>query len=217
VAENALAAENREHTGKGAARQLRATGRIPAVLYGQGMEPASLSVDPKALTSVLQGSGAGRNTLIGLEVGSARHTVLLKELQRNPVNGVSLHADFMVVDLTETVEVTVQLHFIGQAKGLDFGGILDHPVREIQVTCLPNAIPEFLEVDVSSLDLGETLHVREVALPADVTCVNDGDLAVAICVQPRAATEETTEEEAVTEEGAEEAAGAGDADAGGDS
>lgn len=207
MAENALAAENREQTGKGVARKLRAAGRIPAVLYGQGMEPAPLSVDPMALNKVLQASGAGRNTLIGLEVGANKHTVLLKDLQRNPVNGVSLHADFLVVDLTATVEVTVQLHFVGQAKGLDFGGILDHPVRELHVQCLPNAIPEFLEVDVSSLDLGETLHVHEVELPSDVVCMNDGELAVAICVQPRAVVEETPEEAEVTEEGAEAADG----------
>lgn len=205
MAENALAAEQRDQTGKGVARKLRAAGRIPAVLYGQGMDPTSLSVDPRALNDLLHASGAGGNTLIDLAVGSQKHTVLLKELQRNPVNGVSLHADFLAIDLTATVEVTVQLHFIGQAAGLDFGGILDHPVRELLVSCLPNAIPEFIEVDVSPLQLGETLHVSDVTLPADVTCLNEGDLAVAICVQPRAVVEEV-EEEAPAEEGAEAAA-----------
>ncbi len=218
MAENALAAEQRDQTGKGVARKLRAAGRIPAVLYGQGMDPAPLSVDPRALNDVLHASGAGRNTLIDLAVGSKSHTVLLKDLQRNPINGNSLHADFLVVDLTAKVDVTVPLHFVGQAAGLDFGGILDHPVRELQISCLPNAIPESIDVDVTALGLGETLHVRDVTLPADVTCTNEGDLAVAICVQPRAVVEATEEEAPAEGEAAEgEEAPAEASDAGGDS
>ncbi len=210
MSNNALAAESRDQTGKGVARKLRATGRIPAVLYGSGISVSSLSVDPTVLGKVLQESGAGRNTLISLSVGSDSHTVLLKELQRDPVSGQSLHADFMVVDLQAKVEVTVQLHFVGKAPGVELdAGILDQPVRELLIECLPNAIPVFIDVDMSTLQLGETIHVHQVPMAAGLLCKNEPDLAVAICVVPRA-VEEPVEAEVV--EGAE-GAEAPDADA----
>lgn len=201
MSDQALAAEIRENTGKGVARKLRASGRIPAVLYGKGKQTASLSVDPEALVRLLQASGAGRNTLIELKVGSGSHTVLLKDLQRDPVGGHSLHADFFEIDLRQTVEVEIPLHFIGKAPGVDFGGILDHPVRELQIECLPNAIPESVEVDVSSLQIGDSIHVHELVLPEGVELKTEGELAVAICEAPKAEEEEPVEGEAV--EGAE--------------
>ncbi|MCP5058251.1 MAG: 50S ribosomal protein L25 [bacterium] len=203
MAENALAAELRTSAGKGVARKLRAAGRIPAVMYGRGTETAVLAIDPKALDDVLHASGAGRNTLISLGVDGATHTVLLKDLQRDPIVGDSLHADFLLVDLAQTVEVTVPLHFIGKAVGTDFGGIMDHPVRELLIECLPTAIPEFVEVEISALEVGDTLHVRDVALADGLICKTEADLAVAICATPAAEEEEPTEEVA---EGEEEAA-----------
>ncbi len=215
MSNNALAAESRDQTGKGVARKLRAAGRIPAVLYGSGISASSLTVDPTVLGKLLQDSG-GRNTLINLNVGSDSHTVLLKDLQRDPVSGRSLHADFMVVDLTATVEVTVQLHFTGKAPGVELdGGILDHPVRELLIECLPNAIPEFIEVDMSTLGLGETIHVHQVPMADGLTCKNEPDLAVAICVVPRA-VEEPVEAEAVEGAEGEEAPAADAAAADGD-
>ncbi|MBW2240457.1 MAG: 50S ribosomal protein L25 [Deltaproteobacteria bacterium] len=207
MAENALAAELRTSAGKGVARKLRAAGRIPAVMYGRGKETAVLAIDPKALDDVLHKSGAGRNTLISLGVDGTTHTVLLKDLQRDPVAGDSLHADFFLVDLAQTVEVAVPLHFIGKAIGTDFGGIMDHPVRELLIECLPSAIPEFVEVDIASLEVGQTIHVRDVALGDGLNCKTEADLAVAICATPMA-EEETTDE---VEEGAEEAATGDDA------
>ena len=189
MANQALAAEIRENTGKGVARKLRAAGLIPAVLYGKGKATAALSVDPEALGKALHASGAGRNTLIDLKVGSGSHNVLLKELQRDPIGGHSLHADFFEIDLKETVEVEVPLHFIGKAPGVDFGGILDHPVREIELECLPGAIPERIEVDVSELDVGDSIHVRDLTLPAGVTLRSDPDLSVASVVAARVVEE----------------------------
>ena len=203
MSNNALAAESRENTGKGFARKLRATGRIPAVLYGHGISSSALSVDPADLNNLLQ-LGGGRNTLISLNIGSDSHTVLVKDLQRDPVSGSSLHADFLVVDMTATVEVTVQLHFTGKAPGVELdGGILDHPVRELLIECLPNAIPDFIEVDMGTLALGETIHVHQVPLAAGLACKNEPDLAVAICVVPRAVEEETPAETEEVAEGAE--------------
>ncbi|MCP3982945.1 MAG: 50S ribosomal protein L25 [bacterium] len=203
MAENALAAELRTSSGKGVARKLRAAGRIPAVLYGRGSGNAILTIDPKALDDVLHQSGAGRNTLISLGVDGATHTVLLKDLQRDPIGGESLHADFLRIDLSKTVEVTVPMHFIGKAIGTDFGGIMDHPVRELLIECLPAAIPEFVEVEISALEVGQTLHVNDVTLAEGLVCKTEGDLAVAICALPAAEEEEAPAEEV---EGAEDAA-----------
>lgn len=209
MAENALVAEERTTTGKGAARKLRAAGRIPAVLYGKGIEARSLSVLPQELATVLHGSDAGMNTLIDLRVGShVGETVLLKALDRDPVAGTYLHADFYRLDLAATVEVSVPLRFVGKAQGVELGGILDHPLRELEIACLPTAIPDHIDVDVEGLDIGDSLHVNELVLPAGVTVKTDPALAVAAVVAPKEEEEEAApaeEGEGVVEEAGEAA------------
>ncbi len=190
MADNTLSAVSREGTGKSVTRKLRASGRIPAVVYGKRREPQSIQVDPAALEKLLRGSG-GLNTLIDLTVGSRTDTVLVKELQRHPVRGAFWHVDFYQVDLTEKITVDIPLHFVGKAKGVEFGGILDHPLREIEVECLPRAIPEFVEVDVSGLDVGDSIHVSDLRLPEGVEVMTDGQLPVASVVLPAAEVEET--------------------------
>ena len=200
MGENALVAEQRTETGKGVARKLRAAGRMPAVLYGKGIESQPLTVDPRELSSVLHSSGAGMNTLSDLQVGGQGQTVLVKALDRDPVRGDYLHADFFKLDLAEKVEVSVPLHFVGKARGVEMGGILDHPLREVDIECLPTAIPEHIEVDVEGLAIGESVHVNELVLPEGVTVKTDGALAVAAVVAPKA-EEEPEAAEAI--EGAE--------------
>jgi large subunit ribosomal protein L25 len=202
VAENALSADARGGIGKGVARKLRAAGRIPAVLYGKGKEGEAISVDPTSLERLLHTSESGMNTLIDLSVGGRTSTVLLKDLQRDPIRGRYLHADFFVVDLKQELQVTIPLHFVGKAKGLEFGGIVEHPLREVEVACLPQAIPDSIEVDVTELNIGDSLHVRDLQTPAGVRVISDGDLAIALVEQP-AVAEEPSAEEAVTAEGAE--------------
>jgi large subunit ribosomal protein L25 len=189
VAENSLVAEPRAETGKGVARKLRVAGRIPGVLYGRGREARPLTVDPRALERVLHESGAGMNTLVELRVGGDAMTVLVKEIQRDPVRGSYLHADFFALDLTQKVDVQVPIHFVGKAHGVEMGGVVDHPLRELELECLPRAIPEFIEVDVSHLDIGDSIHVRELTLPEGVELKTDPELAVAICNAPRAEEE----------------------------
>ena len=204
MAGNVLGAETRTETGKGAGRRLRAAGRIPAVLYGKGVENQSLSVDPKALNTLLHASGAGLNTLIDLEVGGKSRQVLLKALQREPVGGGFVHADFFQVDLTARVTVSVPIHIVGTPKGVALdGGILDLPVREVDVECLPNAIPDQIDIDVSALEIGDSIHVNELTLPADTEMRTDLGLAVASVVQPKAAEVEEVVEEVAEGEGAE--------------
>ena len=195
MAENALAAEARNETGKGVARKLRSAGRIPAVLYGKGTESRSLSVDHELLDTLLHASGAGLNTLIDLEVDGGSQKVLLKALQREPVGGDYLHADFYQVDLSRRVTVSVPLHFVGIPRGVAMDeGILDHPVREVELECLPTSIPESIEVDVSSLALNESLHVSDLVLPADSEMKSDAALTVAAVAPPKAVEEEEVAE-----------------------
>jgi large subunit ribosomal protein L25 len=207
VADNVLSAENRTGTGKGVNRRLRVAGRIPGVIYGKGRASQPIALDPKALETLLHTSGAGLNTLIDLSVAGNTNTVLVKELQRHPVAGQYLHVDFFQVDLTQRITVSVPIHFVGKARGVEFGGILDHPLRELEVECLPRAIPEHIEVDVSALEVGQSIHVSELRLPEGVEVKTDASLPVASVVLPAAEveaapTETVVEGEAAAGEGA---------------
>ncbi|HEU4431112.1 MAG TPA: 50S ribosomal protein L25 [Myxococcota bacterium] len=188
MAENGLVAEARDGTGKGVARKLRAKGSIPAVVYGRKRSAQPISVNPDALQKLLRGAG-GLNTLIDLSLGGATSTVLVKGLQRDPVRGRYLHADFYEVDLTQKVTVAVPIHLIGKAAGIDFGGILDHPLRELLIECLPREIPKSIDVDVSALNVNDSIHVSELKLAPGLTIKTDGALAVASVVLPAAEEE----------------------------
>jgi large subunit ribosomal protein L25 len=185
VADNALVAETREGSGKGAARKLRAQGRIPAVVYGRKRAAQSIIVSPEALQKLLRGAG-GMNTLIDLSIGGASATVLVKSLERDPVRGKYLHADFYEVDLTQKVTVSVPIHLVGKAAGTDFGGILDHPLRELSIECLPREIPQRIDVDVTALQVNDSIHVSDLKLAPGLTVKTDGALAVASVVLPAA-------------------------------
>lgn len=191
MGENALAVQVREGLGKGVARKLRASQRIPAILYGRGRSPVSLSLDPMVLERLLRTSSAGLNTLIDLDVAGradlAGKVVIVKELQREPIRGALLHADLYEVDLEKAIEVSVPIHVVGVAVGVSQnGGILDTALREIEIECLPRAIPSAIEVDVSKLDVGESIHVRELVVPEGVRVLSDLDLAVVSVVLPAA-------------------------------
>jgi large subunit ribosomal protein L25 len=154
------------------------------------------------------------NTLIDLKVegggGFDGKKVLLKELQSDPVSNELLHADFFAVDLTHTIDIAVPIHATGIAAGVSLeGGIFDQVLREIHVECLPDSIPEEIVIDVSGLEIGMSLHVRDLELPAGVKLLSDADLSVASVLAPKAAEEEAPSEEEVEgelEEGAEEPA-----------
>jgi large subunit ribosomal protein L25 len=199
VAENALVAEARDGNGKGAARKLRATGRIPAVVYGRKRAAQSIIVNPDALQKLLRGA-AGMNTLIDLTLGGATSTVLVKGLERDPVRGRYLHADFYEVDLTQKVTVSVPIHLVGKAAGIEMGGILDHPLRELQIECLPREIPQRIDVDVTALNVNDSIHVSDLRLAPGLTIKTDGILAVASVILP--AAEEEAAPAAAAAEGA---------------
>jgi large subunit ribosomal protein L25 len=209
VADYQLNLEVREETGKGVARKLRAKGRIPGVCYGAGADTVPVALDPTPLEKALRTSAAGLNTLFGVQGGGAFNgkSVLIKELQRDPVQRNLLHADFYAVDLTKEIEVKVPLHLTGSAVGLMNGGIVDHQLREIEISCLPTAIPESFSLDVSALNVGDSLHVRDIVLPEGVTLVSDPDLGVVSVVIPAKAEEEVAAEAAAAEGAAATAEG----------
>lgn len=205
MAENALEIQVRDATGKGVARKLRAAGRIPGICYGKGETAIPIDVDPVELRRLLEGGDAGMNTLIHLkgDASVAGKMVLVRELQRDPVRGGYLHADFYAIDAEQRVEVSVPIHIEGKPPGVEQGGILDHSLREMDLVCLPLSIPTELIADVSALDLGDSLHVRDIPLPDGVELKSDPDLSVVSVVAPKA-----EEEEAPAEEGEELEAGA---------
>jgi len=211
VAENALVVEVREKSGKGVARKLRAAGRIPGVFYGDKEEPLHFSVDPRVLQQLLDKSDAGMNTLINLTVQgkSGESIAIVKEIQRDPVSRNYLHLDLLRVDVTHRIHVTVPIHISGVAIGVRMDdGIMDQSLRELDLECLPRAIPKEIIADVNELSVGDSLHVRDLPIPEDVKLLNDPDLPVVSVVAPTVVEEPEAEEEAdveVTEEGADAA------------
>jgi len=186
-----LTAERRTERKKAAANRLRRAGRIPAVLYGEG-EPLLLSVSPKALQSAL---GAGENVIINLQVksdgGIETRKVLVKELQTDPVRGVPLHADFLGISMTRVIVVKVPVELIGTPVGVTAkGGVLEHALWELDVKCLPAAIPERIILDVSPLDLGDARHVKDLKVPEGVVVETDPEQVVAMVSAPRVEAEE---------------------------
>jgi large subunit ribosomal protein L25 len=203
VAENTLEVEPRETTGKGAARKLRATGRIPGVCYGQS-QSQPITLDPRVLDRLIRQSAAGVNTLIDLKVEGGGHfdgrKVILKEMQRDPVTSVPLHADFLAVDLSHTIDVDVPIRVSGIAPGVTMGGILDQVLREVHLECLPDSIPEEIIADVTNLEIGMSIHVRDLPLPGNVKLLSDEDLSVVSVATPKAVEEEVPAEEEAAEE-----------------
>jgi large subunit ribosomal protein L25 len=215
VADTSLAVEHRAGKGKGAARKLRAEGQIPAVLYGHGNDPVSLSLNSRALERLIQNSNAGLNTLIALEGFQevSGKQVMIKELQREAVRGGLMHADLLEINAHETLVVHVPIHTTGIAVGSTLaGGLVDHAHRELEVSCLVTAIPDELVVDISALDIGDSIHAGEITLPDGVELKTDPSVAVISVVAPAKVEEiEVEGEEAVEGEG-EAAADAGAAD-----
>jgi large subunit ribosomal protein L25 len=213
MSEYKLAAENRSDAGKGVARRLRATGRVPAVLYGHGTKPQHLSVDARQFGQALR-TDAGVNVLISLEVGRDQHLALAKEIQRHPVKGNLIHVDFIQVRRGEKVHVQVPVHLVGEAPGAREGGILDQDLYQLNVEAEVTAVPEAVEADVSGLGIGEVLRVADLKAPDGAAILDDSEASVVSVVAPTVEAEPEAEEaeEGEAAEGAEAAApeGAGE-------
>ncbi len=178
MAEVRLKAARRGDSGKGSARRTRAAGRVPGVVYGRGMEPVAISVDRREFVTALL-SDSGMNTLLDLEIDGDTTLALTKELQRDPVRGTLLHADFVKIDRTVEVEVEVPVHVVGDAPGTREGGVLEHPLFTVHVRALPGDVPESIDADVSGLNMGDSLRVSDLAEGRSFTILDDPETVVA--------------------------------------
>jgi large subunit ribosomal protein L25 len=191
-----LKGNRRETLGKGGARKARAAGDIPAVLYGHGEQPVAVSIQARELDLALRAHKGG-NPIVNLAVSGGEFTALIRDVQYDPLTHDILHLDFQHISLTETIEVKVAVHLTGLPLGVkDGGGILETILRELEVRCLPTAIPPSIQIDVSHLNIGDSVHVREVSVP-DVTILNDGGETIATVVPPTVMEEKAAEEVAV--------------------
>jgi large subunit ribosomal protein L25 len=204
-----LNATVRTGVGNGPARRLRQQGLIPAVLYGRAVAPVMLTVNGRDFERAVQ-KGSVRRTIVSLNLqngaGTAR-TAIIKELQRHPVNGQFLHVDFYEIAMDRKLKVMVPVVTKGKAKGEEFGGMLQIIEREIEVLCLPREIPGQIEVDVTELGVGDTLHVNDIALPAGVERAPGDNYTVLTVVSQKAeAAPAAAEAEAAEGEAAEKPA-----------
>jgi large subunit ribosomal protein L25 len=193
-----LKAQGRQLAGKKTAKDLRKKGLIPAVVYKGGKDALKLQVSGDELYEVLN-TKAGENVIITLKISGEEKakdkTVVIKEIQREPVKDGILHVDFNEISLTETLKVNVPLASHGEAAGVKKdGGTLEHVMWELQVECLPTDIPEKIEVDVTNLNTGDAIFVKDIKAPEGVKILNDGELIAMIVKPPKV---EAPKEEAV--------------------
>jgi large subunit ribosomal protein L25 len=207
-----LNAELRDGQGKGASRRLRREGKVPGILYGAGKEPVSIALNHNELFHQL-GNEAFYSHVLTVKLGKATEKAVLRDLQRHPAKPVILHLDLQRVSETEKIRVHVPLHFLNEAGavGVKAGGMVSHHLVEVEVQCLPKDLPEFIEVDIAGLDVGDIIHLSELALPKGVEVVEllhgtEHDNAVVSIHKARGATEETEAEEGGEAEGGETAA-----------
>ena len=194
-----LVAETGRSCGSAASRRLRHAGRVPAVVYGHGMEPLAVSVGARDLRAALV---HGTNQLLSLEVGNDKHMVLARQLQRHPVRHTLSHVDFQVVRSGEVVSAEVPIVLVGTASQVEMAhGVVEHVLSTLTVRTTPEGIPSEIEADVSALEVGDALRVRDLLLPQGVTTDVDPEEAVVIATVTRAA-EVAAGEEAETAEGA---------------
>lgn len=193
----ALAGSLREGIGKEAAKKIRAAGSTPAVLYGHGMsESVNLQLDPKVLNKALENPKKA-NALMSVDLGSdaGSHTVLVREVQRHPVKRTILHVDLVVPDLEKNITATVPLRFIGKSVGVSMGGRLRTPYREVNVSARPADIPVDIEVDITTLDMGDLVKASELNVGENVSVVYDEDFVVVKVLKPRGGAKAAAEAE----------------------
>ncbi|AWL11495.1 50S ribosomal protein L25 [Saliniradius amylolyticus] len=208
-----LDAEVRTDMGKGASRRLRRADKLPAILYGAGKDPVALTLDHNKVNEA-QDFEAFYSHVLTLNIGGDKVEALVKDMQRHPYKPKLVHVDFLRVDANQKVTTHVPIHFLNEDKAPAIktnGGVPEHHINDIEVTCLPSSLPEYIEVDLMDLEIGETLHLTDVKLPKGVESVElakgeDHDQAVVTIKTPKTAAAEE-------DEGASEAADSGDEEA----
>jgi len=208
-----LSAEKRDEQGKGASRRLRRAGKVPAIIYGAGKEPTTISLNHNEVLRQLENE-AFYSHILTLNIGGTEEQAILRDMQRHPSKPYVTHMDFQRVSATDKIRVLVPVHFINEGACVGVkqgGGVLNHLMTEVEVQCLPKDLPEFIEVDVTGLDVGDTIHLSNLTLGKGVEIVEllhgeEHDNAVVACHKGHggaAAAAPEEGEEAAAEEGGE--------------
>jgi large subunit ribosomal protein L25 len=199
-----LSAQVRDQIGTQFVRKMRNENQIPAVFYGPASNPTPLTINVVDLEKIIKQAGS-ENMIIGLEINRKDNTldkkqVMLKELQVDPIKDSYIHADFYEIRMDQELMLDIPVALINTPKGVKEGGILQHIRRELTVSCLPDKIVDQLELDVSELDIGDTLHIGDIHLPDGIKAVDDENLTVVTVIAPTVPEEEEIEEELEGEE-----------------
>jgi len=207
-----LTAEFRETQGKGASRRLRHEGKVPAILYGGHSEARALTLSHQKLLILLDNERF-YSTILSLKVGDQTQNAILKDVQRHPYKNAIVHIDFQRVEDNQKIRMSIPLHFVGAAVSPGVktqGGLVSHLRNEVEVSCLPKDLPEFIEVDMSALSLNESIHMSQLKIPegVELTALAKEDAAVASIHSPRAEEPEAAATAAAATEGAAPAAAA---------
>ena len=212
MARYTLTARIREQKGKEASKKLRNSNRLPAIFYGPNVEPLMLTVNLLDIQKIMKKT-AGENIILGLQIeserGSDSRMVMIKELQTDPVKDTYIHADFYEVSMDKEITIDVPLRLINTPEGVKNGGILQHVRREITISCLPDKLMEHIDVDVSDLDIGDSLHIRDIVLPEGIKALQEETATVAVVIAPTVSQAQEAEAEG-EEEGEEKVLEKGD-------
>ena len=181
-----LKAAPRLRSGSGKLKQMRREGWLPSVVYGRGLENSNLKIDSKTFAELLAHSSSD-SILINLDVeGEGVRSVFLKTIQHDPLTGHALHVDFLAVNDKTEITANIPVHLTGESIGVKGGGILEQYAHTLEITCLPDALPDTIDVDITALELGESLHIGDMKLPAGVKATHAAEVVVAHIGKPAA-------------------------------
>ena len=198
-----LSVSKRESSGKGAARQARMKGEIPAVLYGEGKDPVSIQINRRTFEHLVHGRG-GEHAVVKVEIENQPELsgpAMIKAVQHHPVKETIVHADFLRIRLDQKIQTMVPINITGRAQGIIDGGVPDQHLHELEIECLATEVPLQIDVDITALQIGESLHVSAIDAPAGVSILTELDRTVIAIHAPRVA--KTDDEEAEAAEAAE--------------
>ncbi len=197
-----LKAAPRARTGSGLLKQMRREGWLPSVIYGRGAENLNLKVDAKTFAEVIAHSSS-ENIVVNLEIeGEGTRLAFLQAIQHDPLTGLALHADFLAIDSKTEITAHIPAHLVGEAPGVKAGGVVEQYIHALEITCLPDQLPETIDIDISGLQLGDSLHVGDVKYPEGVKPAQPAEVVI---IHIGRAGSGSTETETAGEEGAEAA------------
>ena len=204
----------RHSTGKGYNRKIRTKGLIPSICYGKGEEPVLVELNPNDIHSALK-TPYGKNIIINLDISdkdeTLKKTVILKDMQKDPLKNCIEHADFWTIDVNQPIKAKVPFKLVGLAPGIKLGGLLQQVRRQIEIECLPSVLPIAIDVDISEMQIGQAVHIRDLVFPEGMKSLDDDKFTICVIAAPEAEVKEVKkegeEEEVVVEEEGEATVG----------